>query len=117
MNNRQNLHGEHVAVDAEKTSVALLVTCLVDLFRPAVGFAAIKLLEQAGYTVEVPEQSCCGQPNYNNGDRAGARAMALQLIDRFHAYDYVVGPSRTADLGVPPILGAHGPGRVHIVIV
>ena len=93
MNNRQNLPGEHVAVDAEKPSIALLVTCLVDLFRPAVGFAAIKLLEQAGYTVKVPEQSCCGQPNYNNGDRAGARAMALQLIDRFHAYDYVVVPS------------------------
>ena len=93
MNKQQNIHGKHAAVVVEKPRVALLVTCLVDLFRPAVGFAAVTLLENAGYKVEVPEQSCCGQPNYNNGDRAGARAMALQLIDIFQAYDYVVVPS------------------------
>lgn len=29
----------------------------------------------------------------------------------------IVGPSRTADLGFPPKMGAHGPGRVHILIV
>ena len=34
--------------------VALFVTCLVDLFRPSVGFAAVKLLEAAGCAVEVP---------------------------------------------------------------
>ena len=51
--------------------VALFVTCLVDLFRPSVGFAAVKLLEDAGCTVEVPPlQVCCGQPAYNSGDRA-----------------------------------------------
>ncbi len=43
--------------------VGLFVTCLVDLFRPSVGFAAVKLLEQAGCTVEVLRaQTCCGQP-------------------------------------------------------
>jgi L-lactate dehydrogenase complex protein LldE len=48
--------------------VALFVTCLVDLFRPAVGFAAVKLLEDAGCVVEVPVgQTCCGQPAYNQG--------------------------------------------------
>jgi L-lactate utilization protein LutC len=31
--------------------------------------------------------------------------------------NWIVGPSRTADLGVPSKLGAHGPGRVHIIIV
>jgi len=42
--------------------VALFVTCLVDLFRPSVGFAAVKLLEEAGCTVEVPPlQVCCGR--------------------------------------------------------
>jgi L-lactate dehydrogenase complex protein LldG len=29
----------------------------------------------------------------------------------------IVGPSRTADLGLPVKLGAHGPGRVHILLV
>jgi L-lactate dehydrogenase complex protein LldE len=74
--------------------VALFVTCLVDLFRPTVGFAAVKLLEEAGCTVEVPwAQTCCGQPAYNSGDRADAKAIAIQVIDAFAGYDYVVAPS------------------------
>ena len=74
--------------------VALFVTCLVDLFRPTVGFAAVKLLEDAGCTVEVPRrQTCCGQPVYNSGDRADAEAIALQVFDAFAGYDYVVAPS------------------------
>jgi L-lactate dehydrogenase complex protein LldE len=74
--------------------VALFVTCLVDLFRPTVGFAAVKLLEEAGCTVEVPRaQTCCAQPAYNSGDRADAKAIALQVIDAFAGYEYVVAPS------------------------
>jgi len=72
----------------------LFVTCLVDLFRPTVGFAAVKLLEQAGCTVEVPRvQTCCGQPAYNSGDRLDAKAIAFQVFDAFSGYDYVVAPS------------------------
>src|SRR5882762_3968366 len=78
----------------EPARVALLVTCLVDLFRPSVGFAAVKLLEQAGCTVEVPRaQTCCGQPAYNSGDRCDAEAIARQVIAAFAGYDYVVVPS------------------------
>ena len=74
--------------------VGLFVTCLVDLFRPTVGFAAVRLLEKAGCTVEVPRaQTCCGQPAYNSGDRADARAIAAQAIAAFEPYDYVVAPS------------------------
>ena len=74
--------------------VALFVTCLVDLFRPTIGFAAVKLLEEAGCIVEVPRaQTCCGQPAYNSGDRAGAKAIALQVLDAFEGYDHVVAPS------------------------
>jgi L-lactate dehydrogenase complex protein LldE len=74
--------------------VGLFVTCLVDLFRPAVGFAAVKLLEDAGCTVEVPRaQTCCGQPAYNSGDRADAVAIAARTIEAFEGYDYVVAPS------------------------
>src|SRR5207244_6826276 len=79
---------------AEPARVALLVTCLVDLFRPTVGFAAVKLLEDAGCTVEVPRrQTCCGKPAYNSGDRADAKAIALQVFDAFAGYDHVVAPS------------------------
>ena len=74
--------------------VGLFVTCLVDLFRPVIGFAAIKLLEDAGCAVEVPElQTCCGQPAYNSGDRRDAQAIARGVIDAFSGYDYVVAPS------------------------
>jgi L-lactate dehydrogenase complex protein LldE len=74
--------------------VALFVTCLVDLYRPSVGFAAIRLLEAAGCQVEVPQvQTCCGQPAYNSGDRATARDLARPVIDAFLPYDYTVVPS------------------------
>ncbi len=78
----------------QRITVGLFVTCLVDLFRPSVGFAAVKLLEAAGCTVEVPDaQTCCGQPAYNSGDRADARALARCVIDAFEPYPYVVAPS------------------------
>ncbi len=74
--------------------VGLFVTCLVDLFRPSVGFAAVKLLEAAGCTVEVPPtQTCCGQPAYNSGDKADTKVIARQVLDAFEGFDYVVVPS------------------------
>lgn len=78
----------------DKPHVALFVTCLVDLFRPSVGFAAVKLLEDAGCTVGVPRsQTCCGQPAFNSGDRATTEALARGLIRSFAGYDHVVAPS------------------------
>jgi L-lactate dehydrogenase complex protein LldE len=74
--------------------VGLFVTCLVDLFRPSVAFAAIKLLEDGGARVEVPRaQTCCGRPAYNSGDRADAMAIARQVVETFERFDYVVAPS------------------------
>ena len=74
--------------------VGLFATCLMNLFRPNVGFAAVKLLEDAGCSVEVPaSQTCCGQPGYNSGDSDGARALARQVIEIFEPFDYVIGPS------------------------
>jgi L-lactate dehydrogenase complex protein LldE len=82
------------AATGKRPRVALFVTCLVDLFRPSIGFAAIRLLEQAGCEVEVPEaQTCCGQPAYSSGDRATAEAIARNVLDAFEGYDYVVVPS------------------------
>lgn len=74
--------------------IALFVTCLVDLHRPAIGFASIALLEAAGCLVEVPRaQTCCGQPAYNAGDRKTARDLAAGIITAFAGYDYIVAPS------------------------
>ncbi|NQV61107.1 MAG: (Fe-S)-binding protein [Alphaproteobacteria bacterium] len=74
-------------------NVGLFATCLVDLFRPTVGFAAAQLITAAGCTVHVPEQTCCGQPAYNSGDRRHSQEIARQVIETFAAYDYVVVPS------------------------
>jgi L-lactate dehydrogenase complex protein LldE len=75
-------------------TVGLFVTCLVDLFRPSVGFAAVQLLEEAGCTVVVPAaQTCCGQPAYNSGDRAAAIGIAKQVITAFEHFSHVVVPS------------------------
>ena len=77
-----------------KPRVALFVTCLVDLYRPSVGFAALRLLEQAGCQVEVPAtQTCCGQPADNSGDRASAKDLARAVVDAFQGFDHVVAPS------------------------
>jgi L-lactate dehydrogenase complex protein LldE len=76
-----------------RVRVGLLVTCLADMFRPEIGFASVKLLEQAGCDVEVPPQSCCGQPAYNAGDQSDAAAIAKKMISVFEPFDYVVVPS------------------------
>jgi L-lactate dehydrogenase complex protein LldE len=74
--------------------VGFFVTCLVDLMRPRIGFAAIKLLRAAGCEVVVPaNQTCCGQPGYNSGDKMSGRALALKFLDEFSGCDYIVAPS------------------------
>ena len=74
--------------------VALFVTCLVDLFRPSAGFAAVKLLQEAGCRVSVPQgQTCCGQPAYNSGDKSSAALLAAETIRSLMDYDFVVAPS------------------------
>ena len=79
--------------NGEGTSVALFATCLVDLFRPSVGFAAAKLLEDAGLEVAVPRaQTCCGQPAYNEGDRRTAADLARRTIEALQSFDAVTVP-------------------------
>ena len=74
--------------------VGFFVTCLVDLMRPSIGFAAIELLEAGGAQVFVPPtQTCCGQPAYNSGDRADAKALAAKVVAEFESCDYLVAPS------------------------
>ena len=87
--------------------VGLFVTCLVDLFRPNVGFSAIKLLEDAGCVVEVPtQQTCCAQPAYNSGNLDDTRAIARSVMEAFADFDYVVAPSGSC----AGMLAKHYPG-------
>ena len=74
--------------------LALYVTCLVDLMRPAIGFASLRLLKNAGCEVVVPAgQTCCGQPAWSAGNRGLASDLAKKAIAELEGYDYVVIPS------------------------
>lgn len=74
--------------------LALYVTCLVDLMRPSVGFASLRLLEAAGCEVVVPAgQTCCGQPAWSAGNRSLAADLAKKAIAELEGFDYVVIPS------------------------
>jgi L-lactate dehydrogenase complex protein LldE len=74
--------------------IGFFITCLVDLMRPEIGMSAVKLLESAGCTVEVPlQQTCCGQPGFNAGDTEAARELARKFLAEFEHFDYVVVPS------------------------
>lgn len=80
--------------EKHKFNVGIFVTCLVNMFRPEVGFATIELCEKANCHIIVPEeQTCCGQVNYNNGDEASAKKAAQSFIDMFEEFDYIVIPS------------------------
>jgi L-lactate dehydrogenase complex protein LldE len=70
-------------------------TCIIEHIRPAVGLAAINVLERLGLDVRYPEnQTCCGQPAFNAGALPDARAMARQTITCLTASDApVIVPS------------------------
>jgi L-lactate dehydrogenase complex protein LldE len=99
--------------------VGLFVTCLVDLMRPSIGFAALRLLEAAGCEVVVPAgQTCCGQPGYNSGDSAAARALALKLLGEFKDCDYIVAPSGSCAGMIRvhyPALFANDPAELELI--
>lgn len=62
--------------------VSLYVTCLVDQLWPAVGEAAVTVLERAGCEVHFDgRQTCCGQPAFNSGYRREARDVVRRQIE------------------------------------
>lgn len=74
--------------------VSIFITCLADMFYPAVGESMVRLLHRYGCEVDLPEaQTCCGQPAFNSGYQDEAREVARQLIRAFEHSDYVVSPS------------------------
>jgi L-lactate dehydrogenase complex protein LldE len=70
-----------------------LITCVVDQLSPKVGIAMAKVLERAGYQLDVPDgQTCCGQPAFNSGYCPEARAIAEHFHNVFAGSEYVVVP-------------------------
>lgn len=74
--------------------VSIFVTCIVDQLFPRVGMAMAEVLERAGCEVEFREdQTCCGQPAFNSGYVAEARAVARHFAKVFRGAEYIVAPS------------------------
>src|SRR5271154_2112689 len=86
--------GSRVASYNPGMNVSLFVTCLGDLFSPHVGMATVKVLEHFGCAVDFPaDQTCCGQPQFNNGYFNEARPLAERMIRVFKDSQYIVTPS------------------------
>ncbi len=69
-------------------------TCLVDLFYPKAGMAAIQLLQRQQIEVIYPQaQSCCGQPAFNSGYRNEARDVIAAQIALFKKDLPIIVPS------------------------
>jgi L-lactate dehydrogenase complex protein LldE len=74
--------------------VNLFVTCLVDQFFPEVGIDILKIMRRSKVEVYFPvEQTCCGQPAFNNGFWQEARGLAKRFILLFEKADLIVIPS------------------------
>ena len=66
------------------TAIQLFITCLIDSFHPETGEAVVNILHRLGVDVDFPpDQTCCGQPNFNAGLRAAARPIAEHTIRVF----------------------------------
>lgn len=74
--------------------VALFVTCVTDTLYPQTGKATAAVLQRMGVEVDFPpEQTCCGQPQYNTGYRHEAEPLSRRYVAAFAGFDYVVTPS------------------------
>jgi L-lactate dehydrogenase complex protein LldE len=66
------------------TEVDFFVPCYVDQFYPEAAFAAVRVLEALGCSVNIPSgQTCCGQPAYNAGFWEEAKPVACKWLDDF----------------------------------
>ncbi len=69
------------------SSVVLWVDSFTDAFSPEVGQAAVRVLEDAGWTVVVPRgKSCCGLTWISTGQLDAARRRLRETLDTLSPY-------------------------------
>ena len=87
------------ATAGEAGDVVLFATCYGNYNIPDVPKAAVAVLEYLGYRVLGVEETCCGMPNLDGGDVAGAvekiRANVAELIGHVRAGATVLVPNPT----------------------
>ncbi|MBK9926143.1 MAG: (Fe-S)-binding protein [Anaerolineales bacterium] len=83
-------------------TIQFFVTCLVDSFYPKTGSAIVDIFHRLGIDVEfAPDQTCCGQPNFNAGLRKEARPMAEHTIKVLERLPKSLKTSEVCDIVVP----------------
>ncbi len=69
--------------------IAFFPGCMVDMFYPEVGIAAVNVLERLGCDLELPEkQVCCGQGLINSGYTKEMVPVAKMIIDAYDSDEY-----------------------------
>ena len=81
--------------DPPTRKVALFASCLVNAQVTDVGKATVQVLEKNGVQVVVPEQRCCGMPNFDIGDTQAIQQAARSNVASLYpwvlkGYDVVV---------------------------
>jgi len=85
---------DNVKTTTIPSRVSLFTTCLTDSFFPHAALATVRLLRFLGCEVDLPAgQTCCGQPQFNNGCHDQARSLARHFLDTFADSPCVVSPS------------------------
>jgi L-lactate dehydrogenase complex protein LldE len=86
--------------------VGLFITCLADTFHPRTGAAVVAVLRHFGCEIRFPiEQTCCGQPAFNNGLRREAAPLVDRLARLFEPDEHVVCPGASC----AAMIVEHGP--------
>lgn len=73
--------------------VDLFIPCYIDQFQPETARNTLKVLQRIGCGVNYNiEQTCCGQPAYEDGYRDHCKEVGEKLIREFQDERYIVCP-------------------------
>ena len=76
------------------STVTLFIPCLMDALYPQTARDLVSLLKKLGFRVAFPlEQTCCGQPAFNQGFFPQARTLARRFLTIFDQSELILCPS------------------------
>ncbi|MGW0892819.1 FAD-binding and (Fe-S)-binding domain-containing protein [Saccharopolyspora sp. NPDC002578] len=79
--------GRRVRERAPRGPILFLADSFTTYTEPAIGRAAVELLERAGYEVRLVDEGCCGRSSLSKGLVDDAKAKARDLVSRLAGSD------------------------------
>ena len=74
--------------------IGLFIPCFMNELYPNICKATYKVLKNQGLNIEYPlSQTCCGQPMANSGCSSDVKQLAINFVNTFKDFDYIVAPS------------------------